>query len=242
MMLVHGNNVVHAWTTAVNSIIDSRGEIFNLIVNIENPSSIDGNWTRILDPRKIDHRIDGIRDTINTIFSFYLFMRSEDRHEFYKMYENLHERAKSMSRNRHRWGTYFERLTQVPDSCVGGQLERAIRALTKWEVRAKAAITFHLSIPSMDGLRKRGGPCWQYAELLWRENDVIDMLCVYRNHDYVRKALGNFIALGYLLDFICRESGKRPGRIVCHSAHAFVDLPHSKVRSWLQSTTAPHSD
>jgi thymidylate synthase len=49
----------------------------------------------------------------------------------------------------------------------------------------------------------------------------IDMTAVYRNHDYFNKALPNFVGLGRLLDFICSESGRDVGKLVCHSGHAY---------------------
>jgi hypothetical protein len=52
---------------------------------------------------------------------------------------------------------------------------------------------------------------------------VLDLVAVYRNHDFLNKALGNFLGLGRLLNFIALEGGKRPGRVICHSVHAYVE-------------------
>ena len=46
---------------------------------------------------------------------------------------------------------------------------------------------------------------------------------VYRSHDFINKALGNFVGLTRLLEFVCFHTGRRPGRLVCHSIRAFVD-------------------
>lgn len=54
---------------------------------------------------------------------------------------------------------------------------------------------------------------------------MLDLVVVYRNHDFFNKALGNFIALGQLLRFIAVESGKTPGNLICHSVHAYSPRP-----------------
>jgi hypothetical protein len=64
---------------------------------------------------------------------------------------------------------------------------------------------------------------------LWQPSGRLDLVVVYRNHDYFNKALGNFIALGQLLDFICVESNKEPGQLICHSVHAYFGAPKGKM-------------
>jgi thymidylate synthase len=131
-----------------------------------------------------------------------------------------------LPRNRSRWGTYFHRLI-----AYGGkknQLELTIEKLKHWP-RYTTALVFHLSCPLVDQPRTRGGPCWHYGELIWHKGDVLDLVVVYRNHDFFNKALGNFIALGQLLAFIAKESGKTTGRLVCHSVHAYSANPMSKL-------------
>jgi hypothetical protein len=47
------------------------------------------------------------------------------------------------------------------------------------------------------------------------------MTAIYRNHDYFNKAFANFVGLGRLLGFICAQTSRAPGRLVCHSGHAY---------------------
>jgi len=101
------------------------------------------------------------------------------------------------------------------------QLDRAIDKLTTWPKRSTTGLVFHLSSPDLDAPRTRGGPCWHFGEIIWREDNILDLVVVYRNHDFFNKALGNFIGLGQLLKFICDESGKNAGSLRCHSVHAF---------------------
>ena len=142
--------------------------------------------------------------------------KGEDRLTYYGRCATLLQRALNQNRLHSGWGsTYFQRLLSLDGS--ENQIERAIHVLSTWQVRAEASIVAHTSCPRLDRLRKRGSPCLQYIEVLWRRDGVLDLVAVYRNHDFLNKALGNFLGLGRLLNFIATESGKTPGRLVCHS-------------------------
>lgn len=169
------------------------------------------------------HGNERICDVVDTIFPHSLHVRYPQRNEFYNAYLILHKRAMRWQRNRTRWGTYFARLISFGSVAPVNQLERVIEKLTNWDQRNTTALVFHLSAPSLDSPRTRGGPCWHFGEIIWRKDDIIDLVVVYRNHDYFNKALGNFIALGQLLEFIACASGKIPGKIVCHSVHAYSE-------------------
>jgi len=56
---------------------------------------------------------------------------------------------------------------------------------------------------------------------LCHRDGTIDLFAVYRNQDYFNKALGNFVGLADLLNFVCQQSGRRPGKLICNAAHAF---------------------
>jgi thymidylate synthase len=94
--------------------------------------------------------------------------------------------------------------------------------LTTWQ-RKEAAIVMHLSAPHIDRLKPIGSPCLQFVEVLWDANDTINLVALYRNHDFLKKALGNFIGLARLLAFIAKEANKTPGKLVCHSVRAYCD-------------------
>jgi len=88
----------------------------------------------------------------------------------------------------------------------------------------------HISSADTDSLIKTiGNPCLQFIEILCPDRDTVSLLAVYRNHDYYRKTLGNFIGLGQLLKFICDETGRNTGTLTCHSAHAYYDVSKAKI-------------
>ncbi|WP_132257445.1 hypothetical protein [Paucimonas lemoignei] len=222
MLDVQEVTCLEAWQTGARKIVQGRGEAFNLITEIAQPTQLDSQWLQDYSPHRTAG-VERIEDVIDTIFPISLHQRFPVRAELYSKYLTRHRRAMKWSRNRGRWGTYFERLIAFGRPEPVNQLERVIEKLTTWEQRNTTGLVFHLSSPATDAPRTRGGPCWHFGELLWHSNNVLDLVVVYRNHDYFNKALGNFIALGQLLGFIAGESGKTAGKLICHSVHAYSD-------------------
>lgn len=227
--LVEKENCLDAWRSGIDLLFAAKGELTNLITTIEQPGVIDPQWLTDRSPNKFSDRGDDIRDVANTIFPSRLAERAVDRSTLYMAYLKRHDRTSQWQRGRHAWGTYFERLIRFPPTGVN-QLERAIEKLRTWP-RNTTGLVFHLSSPVVDTPRTRGGPCWHYGELLWNPDNSLDLVAVYRNHDFFNKALGNFIGLGRLLTFICSESGKQPGKLVCHSVHAYHDGSKTNLRN-----------
>lgn len=213
--------VIEAWRSGVTSLLDAGGKLKNLITVIQHPCVIDPSWLIDRSPHRFSAKGDDIRDVANTIFPARLLSRASDRPHLYSMYLERHDRARRW-RGRHAWGTYFERLVRFPPTGVN-QLERVIDKLRNWPTRNTTGLVFHLSSPAVDAPRTRGGPCWHYGELLWNADSSIDLVAVYRNHDFYNKVLGNFIGLGRLLGFICENADKNPGKLICHSVHAYHD-------------------
>lgn len=230
---VDGDTCVDAWRNAVRVLMGEHAEIYNLLVTIARPTYFDPIWMSTFNPASARPGSDQIRGVANTIFPKKLARFSATRSQLYQKYARAIRLGKlighNTARNRSAWGTYFGRLINFGRSNKN-QLEQAIMALQKWPKRQKAAITFHLTSAETDGYRTRGGPCWQFAEINYREGNTLDLIVIYRNHDYFNKALGNFIGLGQLLEFICSQTRKRPGRIVCHSVRAYYDVAIPTMR------------
>lgn len=213
--------VVDAWQAAAQSIYDN-GEQHSLMVIARRPTTFSREWLQLYSPHLISEDCDKISSVVKTVFPYKLASIPRiSRAEIYRRY--LEVRSRYLTRPGHArvgWGTYFERLIAYGPRHVN-QLERVIEKINLWP-RAEAALVMHLSDPGLDGPQRRGGPCWHFGEIIWHPNDSLDLVVVYRNHDYLNKALGNFIALGMLLAFIADATGKRPGNLICHSVHAYT--------------------
>lgn len=217
---VEGNTTIEAWRAGAREICAAHGSVNNLMTSILEPCNYNEDWVQQKSPHIFTYGADNIANVINTIFPIRLAAEFNERQAFYAAYLLRHDRARRWGHGKHVWGSYFERLVRFPGTEIN-QLERVIEKLNAWPNRNTAGLVFHLSSPVTDAPRTRGGPCWHYGELLWNPDDSIDLVVVYRNHDFYNKAFGNFIALGQLLKFICDNSGKRPGKLVCHSVHAY---------------------
>jgi hypothetical protein len=220
-------NCHQAWDTVSKHLLANGPVDTNIVVVIDDPLHVDGSWLERFNPRTVKPTGDEIRDVINTVFPQRTWENSDDRPEFYERYRRAHQRGRKKG-----WGTYFLRLIEFGDEKVN-QLENAIGVLGKWKNNPQAAVTFHLSSPETDGLRSRGGPCWHYGEVLCPDKQSVELVAVYRNHDYFNKAFGNFIALGRLLRFRGEETGRVPRRLVCHSVRGYYDATKAQLRALL---------
>lgn len=209
-----------AWRLGVAKILEER-EIFSLVTTIGDPTKFNPKWLEAHSPNKRGLNGDELADVIKTIFPYTLHSTCTDRIELYDSYLRRHDRAMRFRRNRGTWGTYFERLIRFPGAQGVNQLETAISKLTSWQTRSTTGLVFHLATPTVDTPRTRGGPCWHYGEIIWRADSTLDLVAVYRNHDFMNKAFGNFLGLGMLLKFLASESGLKTGKLICHSIHAY---------------------
>jgi len=218
---VIGDNAVTAWKAGCHAILaDPDAKVRNLITEIEKPTFANPGWFRTYDPIFV-----GADDRLSVVAKV-LFPETprpdgQTREHYYTHWAAVLRRGRKTGRLHSSWGsTYFERLLSLNGS--DNQIERAIRVLRTWQ-RKETAIVMHLSSPCVDKLKPIGSPCLQFAEILWSADNTIDLVALYRNHDFLKKALGNFIGLGRLLAFISSEANKTPGKVICHSVRAYCD-------------------
>lgn len=227
--LVNGENALEAWQAGALHLA-GVGEAFNLVSVIERPTELVDDWFKLHDPRRIKGNVQRLSEVATTIFPFKLARRGYSRGDLFGRYMDVHNRAKKMHDGTKRsWGTYFERMISFGETKVN-QIELAIGSIRSWTKNHKAALVIHTSSAETDSIKKLlGNPCLQYVELLCPDANTITLFAVYRNHDFFEKVLGNFIGLGQLLKFICDETGRNPGQLVCHSAHAYFQSSKAQL-------------
>lgn len=224
-MIIKENSPLAAWKSASDYLIVNKGEAYNIQVSFFCSEASDETPLQKYDPRKVlGKKFDCARDVANTIFPAKTWANSETREDFYERYQRAHKRNRKTS-----WGTYFERLIVFGNKKIN-QLERVINALTNWKRNCKAALVMHISSPETDNLRILGGPCLQYVQFNCPNKKQIDLVAVYRNHDYCNKVLGNFFGLSRLLKFVAEESGRLPGKVSCLSIHAYIETSLKKQK------------
>jgi thymidylate synthase len=233
-----------AWLHAARAIC-TQGELVGLHVVIASPLTSDEAVVDALDARLANQKCISTKDVAYTIFPDGLWRKNAQRDatklfDLYNKPGGFYERLQShrkRSRGRKDWGTYFQRLSSAEFTGRGeGQLATAIRALC-WERKPRGAVHLHASSPRddyellaglpADGMRPRGGPaCLQTITLHVETNEagsqVLSACALYRNHDFFEKALGNYIALGQLLNFLAESSGLSVGKLHVISGHAYA--------------------
>lgn len=228
-VIVVGDDPLLAWQAGCRHLVEMAGhEAYNMVTHIANPTHIRPEWLAQYNPRQMLPKEQGVSDVANTIFPRkYVSLPRED---VYARYKRANARG-FKGRHKGRWGTYFHRMiafgVKVGEEGGNNQLEAVIGAMETWQKNHKAALRICLSSPNTDStVKTMGNPCLQYVQFLCPDSRTVDMLAVYRNHDFLKKAFGNFIGLGCLLKFVCHHAGRGPGNLTCHSSHAFFE--HAK--------------
>lgn len=229
MIQVSGDNCLEAWVNGCEIILEHGGDVFNLCTTIKNPNFFEKEWLVNHDPKIIYSDNASLSDVINTIFPYKI--KKIERSDLYSHYLKLHGSEKRLGcKKRKRWGTYFERMISFGLSEVN-QIEEIIDVVNSDKRHLKTLNPIHISSCEYDSLKKRlGNPCLQYVQFTFPRKDTINITVVYRNHDFLSKALGNFIGLGKLLDFVAQNTDKQVGELTCLSTHAFTNSKKNLIK------------
>lgn len=221
--------MVDAWHEAAE-LLTRDGDRFNLCIHIEQPAAVNEIDLARYDPHKIDRNVKSVYDVANTIFPADSRYHRGGVAEFFNHFVAVYERGQR--RHPNAWGTYFLRLAQFGATRTN-QISRIIDAIRNWRTRPRAAFVLHLSGPEFDRPRALGAPCWQYAEFIRTDDNVLSLSAAYRSHDYFQKGLGNFAGLTRLLRFVCHHTGMTPGTLTCLSVYAHLQARAADTRRLL---------
>jgi hypothetical protein len=241
---IYGENVSVSWLNALELLLREGRDVVNLAVSIRNSLEEDPRIRGILDrfiaSRRADGSVEPVSTVANTIFPAALYiprLGSRARSHLYEMSEI----GRPVSRRRNHLGTYFERLVAWPlEKETLNQLERTVTRIRGLLARGRKtdnslelgvfdprddeelthAKSVALSVyrPGRDN-RIMGFPCLSHISLSLMDGEL-HMTAVYRNHEFIRRAYGNYLGLGRVLSFLARESGCEVGELMCISSHA----------------------
>jgi thymidylate synthase len=238
--IINAEDFQGAWFCAVRAIKDAKWEMRNLIVQIQNP--------RIHD-EIITNKISSLAENCGTLLpkhvaytifphGLYDHLAGRDPQKLYELYnrkrglfERLHSKVP------HSWGTYFRRMTnyETGEGKSVNQLDKVIQSSNKCP-KYKAAHLMIIPHPEIDGRRLRAHPCLNYLTPQFGEienNPAVGLLAVYRNHDFLERAYGNYWGLCNLLQFIAEQTNRKCGPLTCVSSHAYVGKEKNKLKSFL---------
>lgn len=226
--VVEGNNISDAWLKTIQFLLANNGESFNLIVQIKNPLKIDSKIDKEYQSLCKRKNTLSVKDVSYTIFPWNFYIGRLCRKNASKLYEKYISRyfPRIMRRSK-RWGTYFHDMINWQARKGGdsrNQLSSVIAKIRKSGKRVmKAAYWIQITSPLRQFGQPTGARCLQQIMLqLENRPKRINMLALYRNHDYLQRAYGNFVGLGQLLQFICEKVKYKVGILTCISSHAYI--------------------
>jgi len=225
-----------AWLEVVKLLALSNWERRNLAVQIKHPQLFDDDLHRKFGTFCRQVGMLGPRHVAYTIFPHEFYAKGRNAAHLFDhynrkngLYERLHGRKKG-------WGTYFRRMTSYDGSGPPvNQLKNVIDALNTRDRVSKAALTILIQKPGTETTRPLGGPCLNYLAVQAERNaeTTLGLLAVYRNHDFLEKAYGNYWGLCNLLRFLATETGAHAGPLTCISSHAYVDGHKPALRAFV---------
>ena len=226
-----------AWLDVVRRLASSDWETRNLVVQIQNTGAFDDVFDTLFAGFAHAQGLLGPKHVAYTIFPQGLYSDGQDAAHVFRAYNRPNGMYDRLHRKTHDWGTYFRRMTQYEgrDGPVN-QLDNIISAIRGRANLSKAAYTVVIQHPGGETIRPLGGPCLNYLAIQAEPGDrrQIGLLAVYRNHDFLERAYGNYWGLCNLVRFLAKEVGGDPGPLTCISSHAFVDKKKTALRAFVE--------
>jgi hypothetical protein len=243
-VFVSEKDVSTAWVTALNELVRCGGDAVNLIVAIADPTAEQQGVRQVLD-RFVDERrrathnsVERVSTVANTLFPSAWYVPERLGPSAAEHLYDLERSTRPVTRRRNRRGTYFERMVAWPGPAKQefNQLAQVIDRVRlarergherghEYEVGLTTPadeIAAPVLVPGKDRYTM-GFPCLSHLSFSLLDG-VVHLLAVYRSHDFIRRAYGNYVGLGRVLHFVAQESGVPVGELTCVSASATAEI------------------
>jgi hypothetical protein len=137
--------------------------------------------------------------------------------------------------------TYFERLAGAWYDKVlqrhdlkSANLLKMIDNMNAWKGNIKSAFYLHTSLDK-DNFRKLGSPCLQYIQFSLTEGAGLEIVALYRAHDYFHKFLGNAVGLQRLGEFVASRTGRSLRGVSIISLNPFTQSSKAALKNYVAS-------
>jgi len=227
-----------AWLSALGLLSSHGWELNNLVVQIQDPTAFDDTTHGEIDRFARTEGLLPPKDVAYTIFPHNLYRTHSNATSLFEAYNRPGGMFRRLQRLTGRWGTYFRRLTAYETAWgTENQLKNIIDCMNTRETVCRAAYTAVIPIPGSETVLKMGAPCLNYLAVQSSPQadaaPLVGLLAVYRNHDFLKRAYGNYWGLANLVCFIARETESIPGPLTCISSHAYVQTKKRAVAALL---------
>jgi len=227
-----------AWLEVVRLLMTSHWDLHNLMVQVRNPHLFDESFHgRVTDFARRETLL-GPKHVAYTIFPHGLYQKIGNSQRFFEAYNRPNGLYERLHRRKPSWGTYFRRMTHYDKGGdVVNQLGNIIEAIRTRENVSRAAYTVVIQNPGGETVRPLGGPCLNYLAFQIKPGRslVMGLLAVYRNHDFLERAYGNYWGLCNLLSFLANEVETVIGPLTCVSSHAYVSQKKGALKTFVGS-------
>jgi len=228
-----------AWLEVVKRLSDNKWKLRNLIVYIENPIAFDQDFHQNI--CQFGDRIGllSAKDVAYTIFPHKLYETKGNYRKLFDSYNRHNGLFERIQNRKPGWGSYFRRMTYYETSSGKNenQLKNIILAIKTRGNISTAAYAIIIQKPGGEMIRPLGGPCLNYIAVQLEPGNPVQLglLAVYRNHDFLERAYGNYWGLCNLTSFIAEETGATCGPLTCISSQAYVKGNKTALRNLLDS-------
>ena len=184
-----------------------------------------------------NHRLISPKGVAYTIFPHKTYKRNQCAQELYDCYlKTIYPWTRT--REHKGWGTYFHRMIHYETHTgVVNQLNNIINAINDRDVTSRAAYTIVIEKPGGETIRPLGAPCLNYVAVQLEPTERrrrLGLLCIYRNHDFLERAYGNYWGLSNLLCFLAKETDSDVGTLTCISSHAYIPSKKAAFKKLLE--------
>jgi len=201
------------------------GKDFNLVLAIQNPCIEVIEATRVIDELAQSLGFKATMENANAVWPEFFARPGRDTAAVLADIERfVLPTIKAACATHH--DSYIQRLLAWRSRDGGEPIPQLQNILTRLrgEVRNRApkSSAYELPIysPGLDA-GYMSFPCLTHLSLKYDHKcGSIHLTALYRNHTYLSHAYGNFVGLGRLMKFLCRETQTRPGELISISTHA----------------------
>jgi len=223
-----------AWIEVIGHLIPLPDRTaYSLVVRMKNPLRRNPSIERIYENILRKYGLPSIEGIASTIFprSFYRFNCKGDPRRLYKEFPDYHKRISRFFHKKPAF-SYFQRLIAwQPEGMAEpvNQLEAFIARMREHKTRREAWYFYPTIDPTRDLGKIFSGPCLTAVDLKYEtKHNILNLIAFYRDHEFAGKALGNYVGLAHLLEFLCEETETKPGAIVCVSLRARIESGYVK--------------
>ena len=221
------NSFQIAWAKAILALSNYNWNTWNVLIHIDDPQLYDQTTDDLLKSFAERQKLIPPKHVAHTIFPQTFLKDDVSRDGLYKKYWRFFKLSRKKPHSG--WGTYFERMIRY--STPKGDIDQLGSIIDNIKSRSRnygASYAMVIPYPHRDLNKLMGAPCLNYMTIQVEytikpmKEKTINLLAVYRNHDFTERAYGNYLGLCNLLKYIARETDSSTGALTCVSSHAFV--------------------